>query len=182
MLRFLESIRLRAPLLFRRFTDQSVNAAGRCQEARGRAARHDITPEHVLLGVATLRGGAQARVILGNLGLDLERDTMVVTALANAHEPGQSQAAPTLAPETQRLLNRAREHARGLGHNYVGTEHLILGLPGGTGQAADYLRERGITRIASLPNYRSSSPAAVSGPTPRSPGMPLCLCGEILFA
>ncbi len=84
-------------------------------------------------------------MILGNLGLDLERETMVVTALANAHTPGQSQAAPTLAPETQSLLSRARKLARGLGQNHVGTEHLLLGLLGGTGHAADYLRERGIT-------------------------------------
>ena len=88
---------------------------------------------------------------------------MVVTALANAHTPGQSQGAPTLAPETQGLLSRAREHARGLGQNYVGTEHLLLGLLGGTGQAADYLRERGITPDRFLAELRIQ----VAGPNQR---------------
>ena len=145
MLRSLDSIRFALRLSLRGFTDQSVNALVVARKHAVARRLHDITPEHVLLGVATLRRRCVARVILGNLGLDLERDTMVVTALANAHEPGQSHGAPTLAPETQSLLRRAREHALGLGQNYVGTEHLLLGLLGGTGPAAGYLRKRGIT-------------------------------------
>ncbi len=55
MLRFLESIRFALRFSSRRFTDQSVNALVAARKYAIARRYHDITPEHVLLGVATLR-------------------------------------------------------------------------------------------------------------------------------
>jgi ATP-dependent Clp protease ATP-binding subunit ClpC len=86
-----------------------------------------------------------ARVALVNLGLDFGREAMAVTVLADARLPGQSSGPPIFAAETVRLLTRAKAQARESGLNYVGTEHLVMGLLRGVGPAADYLRERGVT-------------------------------------
>jgi ATP-dependent Clp protease ATP-binding subunit ClpC len=144
MPRFLDSIRFALRFSFRRFTDQSVNALLAARKHAVEQRLHDITPEHILLGVAALPR-CVARVALVNLGLDLGREAMAVTALADARSPGRSSSPPTLAPATVRLLTRAEAQARESGLNYVGTEHLVIGLLREVGPAADYLRERGVT-------------------------------------
>jgi ATP-dependent Clp protease ATP-binding subunit ClpC len=144
MPRFLDSIRFALCFSLRSFTDQAVNALLAARKHAVERRRHDITPEDVLFGMAALLR-CSARVALRNLGLDLAREAAAVTALADAHPPSQSYRPPALAPATERLLSRAKEHAGRLGLNYVGTEHVVLGLLGETGLASDYLRERGIT-------------------------------------
>jgi ATP-dependent Clp protease ATP-binding subunit ClpA len=142
---FFDSIRFALRFCLRSFTDQSVNALLAARKHAVERRLHDITPEHVLFGVAALPGRCAALVALGNLGLNLVHEAVALTALADARPPGESYARPRLAPETKQLLGRAQEQARGSGVNYAGAEHLVLGLLAGTGPAADFLRERGIT-------------------------------------
>jgi ATP-dependent Clp protease ATP-binding subunit ClpC len=165
MPRFLDSIRFALRFSSRGFTDQSVNALLAARKHAVERRLHDITPEHILLGVAALPR-CVARVALVNLGLDLGREAMAVTAFADARPPGQSSGPPTLAPETERLLIRAEAQARELGLNYVGTEHLVMGLLRGAGPAAEYLRERGVTPD----RYLSALEGLFAGPSepPRS--------------
>ena len=145
MPRLFNSIRFAVYFSLRRFTDQAVNALLAARK-HAVARRLDlIAPEHVLFGVSALPGRCAARVALENLGLDLAHEAMAVTALAAFQPPAKLHTPPSLAPETERFLNQAKVEARGLGANYVGTEHLVLGLLAGTGAAADFLRERGIT-------------------------------------
>ncbi|MFI5457152.1 MAG: Clp protease N-terminal domain-containing protein [Isosphaerales bacterium] len=144
MPRFFDSIRFALRFSLRSFTDQSVNALLVARKHAVERRFSDITPEHVLFGIAALPR-CTARVVLENIGLDLVREAMAVTDLADSYSPGESYASPRLAAGTEQLLGRAKEQARALGLNYVGTEHLVLGMLGGSGQAADYLRDQGIT-------------------------------------
>jgi ATP-dependent Clp protease ATP-binding subunit ClpC len=128
----------------RRFTDRATYVLA---EARHQAARRHchIAPEHVLLALTIIESG-QVRIILERLGVDLQRDCKQLAALVPAASPSASTGKPKFSPETKRLLEQARQSARDLSHNYVGSEHLVLGLlrcqpcPAG-----NYLRARGVT-------------------------------------
>ncbi len=136
------SLQLAAP---RRFTDRAAKvlkmaayqAADRCQAA--------VTPEHVLLALVLVERGP-GRVALDHLGLDLRTERAALAALAAEgprSEPGQG---PTSSAEVGRVVDEAEVQARGLGHNYVGTEHLTLALfSAGPSQAEEFLRRRGIS-------------------------------------
>jgi ATP-dependent Clp protease ATP-binding subunit ClpC len=106
--------------------------------------RHSyIGTEHLLLGLIREEGGVAGRV-LRELGLEAERVTEVVERLTG---PGQSRGTKLdLAPGTQQVLELAIEEARRMGHHYIGTEHLLLGLVRfGEGVAMDVLRKMGVT-------------------------------------
>jgi ATP-dependent Clp protease ATP-binding subunit ClpC len=106
--------------------------------------RHNyIGTEHLLLGLIREDGGVAGRV-LRELGLEAERVQEVVERLTG---PGQSRGAKLdLAPGTQQVLELAIEEARRMGHHYIGTEHLLLGLVRyGEGVAMDVLRKMGVT-------------------------------------
>ncbi len=145
MTRFLGSIRFALGFALRSFTDQSINALLAARKHAAERRLDEITPEHVLFGVAALCRPCAARVALGKLGLDLAHETVAIKAVADSRPSGESCTPPRLAPETKQLLARAQVQARGFGVRYVGTEHLVCGLLAGTGSAADFLRERDIT-------------------------------------
>jgi ATP-dependent Clp protease ATP-binding subunit ClpC len=142
---FVDAILFALGFSLRSFTDHSVNALLAARKHAVEQCHPDIYPEHILFGVATLRRRCAARGVLENLGLNLAHEAMSIAALANPSLSAESYARPRLGPETKQLLSRAIEQARGLGVKYVATEHLVLGLLDGTGPAADFLRERGIT-------------------------------------
>jgi ATP-dependent Clp protease ATP-binding subunit ClpA len=142
---FVDAILFALGFSLRSFTDHSVNALLAARKHAVERCHPDISPEHIIFGVATLRRRCAARAVLENLGLNLAREAMSIATLADSHSPAESNAHPCLGPEAKQLLNRAIEHACGLGVKYVATEHLVLGLLGGTCAAADFLRERGIT-------------------------------------
>jgi ATP-dependent Clp protease ATP-binding subunit ClpA len=164
MPRILDSIWFALGFSFRGFTDQSVNALVAARKHALERRHHHIAPEHILLGVAALPR-CVARVALANLGLDLRREAKALVALADARAPTQSPSPPVLAPETVLLLARAQALARESILDYVGVEHLVMGLLQGIGPGADYLRERGITpgryrsELHSLFAGRSEPPA-----------------------
>jgi ATP-dependent Clp protease ATP-binding subunit ClpC len=97
--------------------------------AREEAARlqHDyIGTEHLLLGVIR-EGEGIAATVLNNLGLDLERIRQEVENMVSAAQ-GMTISEIPFTPRAKRVLELAVEEARSLGHNYVGAEHLLLGL------------------------------------------------------
>jgi ATP-dependent Clp protease ATP-binding subunit ClpC len=127
-----------------RFTDRAIEvlAAARL-EANSRHHPH-ITAEHVLLALARAQPGV-ALEALKRLGLDLiDESGNLEGALAVIPPRGEGRDA-VRNPITQQLLRGARGAARALGHNYVGTEHLVLALltPGPTGTS--FLSSRGIS-------------------------------------
>jgi ATP-dependent Clp protease ATP-binding subunit ClpC len=106
--------------------------------------RHNyIGTEHLLLGLIREEGGVAGRV-LRELGLEADRVQEIVERLTG---PGQNRGGKLdLAPGTQQVLELAVEEARRMGHHYIGTEHLLLGLVRyGEGVALDVLRKLGVT-------------------------------------
>jgi hypothetical protein len=129
--------------MYERFTGQARQAM---QLARREAQRfqHDyLGTEHVLLGV--LREGSGVAGLLGLFHLDpdkLYRD--LATALPSGSDPPDWEQLP-LTPRAKRVLEYADEEARGLGHEYVGPEHLLLGLlREEDSEAARFLQDRGL--------------------------------------
>jgi ATP-dependent Clp protease ATP-binding subunit ClpC len=84
-----------------------------------------IGTEHLLLGLIQEEGGVAGKV-LRELGLDTERVREVVERLSGfgRHQGGRLEP----SPGTQQVLQNALDEARRLGHRYIGTEHLLLGL------------------------------------------------------
>src|SRR6266436_1079817 len=117
--------------------------------AREEAARlqHDyIGTEHLLLGVIR-EGEGIAATVLNNLGLDLDRIRQEVENMVSASCGTMTIGEIPFTPRAKRVLELAVEEARSLGHNYVGTEHLLLGLiREGEGVAAKVLLELGVDR------------------------------------
>ena len=98
--------------------------------AREEAARlqHDyIGTEHLLLGVIR-EGEGIAATVLNNLGLDLDRIRQEVENMVSASGGTMTIGEIPFTPRAKRVLELAVEEARSLGHNYVGTEHLLLAL------------------------------------------------------
>src|SRR5438132_1960139 len=117
--------------------------------AREEAARlqHDYSgTEHLLLGVIR-EGEGIAATVLNNLGLDLDRIRQEVENRVSAAGGTMTIGEIPFTPRAKRVLELAVEEARSLGHNYVGTEHLLLGLiREGEGVAAKVLLELGVDR------------------------------------
>jgi ATP-dependent Clp protease ATP-binding subunit ClpC len=106
--------------------------------------RHNyIGTEHLLLGLIREEGGVAGRV-LRELGLEADRVQEIIERLTG---PGQYRGGKLdLSPGTQQVLEFAVEEARRMGHHYIGTEHLLLGLVRhGEGVAMDVLRKLGVT-------------------------------------
>jgi len=117
--------------------------------AREEAARlhHDyIGTEHLLLGILR-EGEGIAATVLSNLGLDLDAIRQAVESMVASTGGTTTIGEIPFTPRAKRVLELSVDEARQLGHNYVGTEHLLLGLiREGEGVAARVLIELGIDR------------------------------------
>jgi len=131
--------------VFRHFTDRALTVLA--VAGKEAAARHQqlVTAEHVLLALANVERGP-GRVCLECLGIDLQQHAACIAALVDQTPSQTSTDHPAFSPIVERLLAEARAESQELGHNYVGTEHLVLGLLRcGTCPAGAYLREHGVT-------------------------------------
>ena len=112
------------------------------QEAEG--MRHNyIGTEHLLLGLIREEGGVAGRV-LRELGLEVSRVQEIVQRLTGT---GQYRGGKIdLSPGTQQVLEHAFEEAKRMGHHYIGTEHILLGLVRyGEGIALNVLQKLGVS-------------------------------------
>ncbi|HUF38794.1 MAG TPA: ATP-dependent Clp protease ATP-binding subunit [Anaerolineales bacterium] len=124
--------------------------------------RHNyIGTEHLLLGLIREEGGVAGRV-LRELGLEVSRVQEIVQRLTGT---GQYRGGKIdLSPGTQQVLEFAFEEAKRMGHHYIGTEHILLGLVRyGEGIALNVLQKLGVTpeqirRQTSRVLQESSSP------------------------
>ena len=101
------------------------------QLARGAASRlhHErVTPVHIALGILEEGEGVAATALrFHGIALDdVERD--LIGALGEVRATPESPHEPGLSEETESLLDAARNESRELGHPYVGSEHVLLGL------------------------------------------------------
>ncbi len=128
--------------MFERFTDRARRIVIRAQE-EARMLDHDyVGPEHVLLGLIDEGGGVAAKV-LEALEIDPDAVRQRVQAVIGRGEQAPSGHIP-FTPQAKELLRQALEESRALGHNYIGTEHILLSLiREGDGVAAQVLTELG---------------------------------------
>src|SRR6478736_3513975 len=113
--------------MFERFTDRArkVNALAN-QEAQ-RLNHEYIGTEHILLGLVKEGSGVGANV-LRNLDVDLRKVRLEVEKLVKAGPEMVTMGKLPQTPRAKKVIEYAIEEARNLNHNYVGTEHLLLGL------------------------------------------------------
>jgi ATP-dependent Clp protease ATP-binding subunit ClpC len=125
-----------------KFTQRARRVLSLAHQEAERAQQGLIGTEHLLLGLLEEDGGVAGRV-LRELGLELERvREMIQRVSVEGHfESGKVE----LAPDTQLVLEYALEEARKMGHHYVGTEHLLLGLVRSEGAAMEVLKKLGVT-------------------------------------
>ncbi|OBG25410.1 Clp protease N-terminal domain-containing protein [Mycobacterium sp. E3198] len=109
---------------FGRFTPRARNAVVAAQNAAHQAGNAEITPDHLLLGVLS-DPAALATVLLHRQKVDAETIRAAVTLPPSAGEPPE--LIPFSGPARKALELTFREALR-LGHNYIGTEHLLLAL------------------------------------------------------
>ena len=126
-----------------RFTQRAKHVLSLAHEDAERLRQGTIGTEHLLLGLIKEEGGVAGRV-LRELGLEAERVEEVITRLTGIGREQQTRL--ELSPGTQQALENAVEEASKMGHHYIGTEHLLLGLVALTeGVALDVLRKLGVT-------------------------------------
>jgi ATP-dependent Clp protease ATP-binding subunit ClpC len=127
-----------------RFTQRARRVLSLAQEEAERMQHSYIGTEHLLLGLMREDGGVAGRV-LRELGLEPNRVEQLIEKMTSS----QKRTGVTrmdLAPATKKVLELAVDEARRMGHHYIGTEHLLLGLVRHSeGVAMDVFREMKIS-------------------------------------
>jgi four helix bundle protein len=130
--------------MFERFTDRARKVMALANQEAQRFNHEFIGTEHILLGLVKEGSGVGATV-LKNLGVDLKRLRGEVEKLVKSGPNMVTMGKLPQTPRAKRVVEYAIEEARALGHNYVGTEHLLLGLLRETdGIAAQVLTNLGL--------------------------------------
>ncbi len=129
---------------FEKFTERARRVLTLAQEEALRFNHNYIGTEHILLGLVREGEGVAAKV-LANLGVDLAKVRSAVEFII-----GRGDKAVTgeigLTPRAKKVIELAVDEARRLGHQYIGTEHLLLGLVReGEGIAAGVLESLGVS-------------------------------------
>ena len=132
------------PNKMERFTQRARRVLSLAQEEAERLQHNYIGTEHLLLGLMREEGGVAGRV-LRDLGLEQRRVEELVERLTRATTRTPSTQLD-LSPGTKRVLELAVDEARRMGHHYIGTEHLLLGLVRQSeGVAIDVLKRLGVS-------------------------------------
>ncbi|WP_058300164.1 ATP-dependent protease ATP-binding subunit ClpC [Gorillibacterium timonense] len=130
-------------MMFGRFTERAQKVLALAQEEAVRLGHNNIGTEHILLGLIREGEGIAAKALMA-LGLGLEKIQDEVESLI-----GRGQEQPTniaYTPRAKKVIELSMDEARKLGHTYVGTEHILLGLiREGEGVAARVLNNLGIS-------------------------------------
>ncbi len=129
---------------FDKFTDRARKVLTLAQDEAQRFNHNYIGTEHLLLGLVREGDGVAARV-LENLNVELPKvRTAVEFIIGRGDRPVVGEVG--LTPRAKRVIELAIDEARRLGHNYIGTEHLLLGLVReGEGIAAGVLESLGVS-------------------------------------
>ncbi len=132
------------PNKMERFTQRARRVLSLAQEEAERLQHNYIGTEHLLLGLMREEGGVAGRV-LRDLGLDPRRVEELVERLTRASSRSTSLQLD-LSPGTKKVLELAVDEARRMGHHYIGTEHLLLGLVRQSeGVAIEVLKRLGVS-------------------------------------
>jgi ATP-dependent Clp protease ATP-binding subunit ClpC len=125
-----------------RFTDRTIKVLRSARDYATRKGHGVITPGHILLGLVEVKAGP-GRIGLERLNIDLIKSIGELEALVETRSKIQD-SVPFPSPETERVLQEAKNQAKLLNHPYIGTEHLVMGiLVCESCLAAKYLMSRG---------------------------------------
>src|SRR5258708_6215376 len=172
---------VRSDEMFERFTDRARRVVVLAQDEARMLNHNYIGTEHVLLGLIHEGEGAAAKA-LESLGISLEAVRQQVEEII-----GQGQQAPSghipFTPRAKKVLELSLREALQLGHDYIGTEHILLGLiREGEGVAAQVLVKLGadLSRVRQqviqlLHGGPGKEPAAAVAPTETAPSTSLVL-------
>jgi len=161
--------------MFERFTDRARRVVVLAQEEARMLNHNYIGTEHILLGLIHEGEGVAAKA-LESLGISLDAVRSQVQEII-----GEGQQAPSghipFTPRAKKVLELSLREALQLGHNYIGTEHILLGLiREGEGVAAQVLNKLGadLNRVRQqviqlLSGYQGKEPVAAGGPAEGTP-------------
>ena len=170
--------------MFERFTDRARRVVVLAQEEARMLSHNYIGTEHILLGLIHEGEGVAAKA-LESLGISLEAVRAQVEEII-----GQGQQAPSghipFTPRAKKVLELSLREALQLGHNYIGTEHILLGLiREGEGVAAQVLvklgadlnrvRQQVIQLLSGFQGKETAAQAAASGAPEGAPSSSLVL-------
>src|SRR5687768_12647589 len=113
--------------MFERFTDRARKVMALANQEAQRFNHEYIGTEHILLGLVKEGSGVGANV-LKNLEVDLRKVRLEVEKLVKSGPDMVTMGKLPQTPRAKKVIEYAIEEARNLNHNYVGTEHLLLGL------------------------------------------------------
>ncbi len=129
--------------MWQRFTERARKVVFYAQEEAGRLGENYVSTEHLLLGLAREDDSVAAR-ILDRLGISMERARSEIERKV-AHGDSRLGQDMQLTPRAKRVIDLAYDEARQLNNNYIGTEHLLLGMiREGEGLAAHVLFKLGV--------------------------------------
>ena len=151
-------------VMFERFTERARQVMVLAQE-EARVLRHNyIGTEHLLLGLLREADGVAARV-LGALEVSLEEVRGALTRIVGEGD-NESQGQIPFTPRAKKVLELALREALAMGHNYIGTEHILLGLVRESeGVAARILNDLEVD----ADRVRQEVMRVLAGPTGREP-------------
>ncbi len=128
--------------MFERFTERARKVVYLAQQEAARLGHNVVGTEHLLLGLVAEGQGVAAKA-LESLNIDLAKIRHEVERIIGVGEPNPFAEIP-FTPRAKRVLELAIDEGRQMGHNYVGTEHVLLGLiREGEGVAAQVLKNLG---------------------------------------
>src|SRR3989338_5883791 len=163
--------------MFNRFTERARKVIILAKEEARRFNHDYIGTEHLLLGLIR-EGEGVAAAVLQKFGLDLETIRIEVEKLVQPGAQTQVLGDIPFTPRTKKALELSAEEARALGNNYIGTEHLLLGLvKEGEGMAYRVLLNLGLDLNklrnevmellgSGIPGFNTQEPVAKSEKTP----------------
>jgi len=155
--------------MFNKFTERARKVILLAKEEAKRFNHDYIGTEHILLGLIR-EGEGVAAAVLQKLGLSPEKIRLEVEKLVQSGPSTMVSGDIPFTPKAKKVIELAMEEARSLGHNYIGTEHLLLGLiREGEGVASQVLMNLGLdlnrVRNEVITLLGSSSPAPTGGGT-----------------
>ena len=152
--------------MFERFTEKAIKVIMLAQEEARRLGHNFVGTEQVLLGLIGEGTGVAAKT-LKSMGVNL-KDARAEVEKINGRGSGFVAVEIPFTPRAKRVLELSWDEARQLGHNYIGTEHLLLGLiREGEGVAARVLENLGVdlnkVRSNVIKMLGESKPQATTG-------------------
>jgi len=113
--------------MFNRFTERARKVIILAKEEAKRFNHDYIGTEHILLGLLS-EGEGVASVVLQKMGLNLQQIRMEIEKIVKPGPPMIVSGDIPFTPTAKKVIELSSEEARSLGHNYIGTEHILLGL------------------------------------------------------